>query len=187
MTPDDPDDLQAPETLEALSAAVTGRLPLPTSLRARLFANVSKTHRWEDLLDQIARDCDLDRDATEALLLTVDQPSSWEPSPLPGVQLLHFEGGPSTTNAITGFVQIEVGGTFAEHGHAGAEIVVVLQGELRDEQTKKRYGRGDRVVSGVDDVHALTAISDIPVIYLAVVQNGITLDGELIGPDDPRA
>ena len=173
--------------LEAVDAASSPTASAaPSELRARLLASAQTTHRFEDVLAQIAQDADLSDDATAALLLAIDEPTRWSPGPMPGLSLLHFDGGPKTAGAITGFVRIDPGARFPEHDHGGEEIGVILQGQLRDTATGLAHGRGDRVVHHPGTEHALEAISRIPVIYLAIAHVGVVLGGQLIGPEDAR-
>jgi putative transcriptional regulator len=169
--------------LEALASEPTSA---PKSLRARLLASTEQTHRFDDVAAQIARDADLSAEATAALLVAIDDPTRWVPGPLPGFSLLHFDGGPRTAGAITGFVRIDPGQRFPDHDHGGEEIGVILQGELRDTATGSTHRRGDRLVHHPGTLHALEAISRIPVIYLAIAHVGVVLGGQLIGPEDSR-
>jgi putative transcriptional regulator len=173
--------------LEAMDAASSSASPsAPSELRARLLDSARTTHRFEDVLAQIALDADLSDDTTAALLLAIDEPARWSPGPMPGLSLLHFDGGPKTAGAITGFVRIEPGARFPEHDHGGEEIGVILQGQLRDTATGRLHGRGDRLVHHPGTEHALEAVSRIPVIYLAIAHVGVVLGGQLIGPEDAR-
>lgn len=187
MSPDFLDDLDPAEVelLEAAASEVRAEPPAAT-LRERLFASVSAAHRWDDFVAELAEAMKLPLDAAERLLATVDEDDGWEDSGLPGVRLLHFEGGPGTEDAITGFVRIEVGGTFPHHEHVGQETVIVLQGTCVDSHGTT-YQRGQRIDQAPGTAHAITVTSDIPLLYLAVVQVGLRMDGEFLGPDDPRA
>lgn len=67
--------------------------------------------RFADLVDVgIAR-------AREILGL-IERPATWE-HPLPGVHLVHFNGGPACAAADCGFVRLAPGGTFPWHAHRG--------------------------------------------------------------------
>lgn len=161
--------------------------PSAGGLRQRMLNATESVHRFEGIEASIAEATDLEQSVVEELLLAIDRDESWEAAPMPNVALLHFEGGPRTKDAITGFVRVAPGGAFPEHGHAGDEVVIVLQGEAQDTSTGRRYGRGELIASNEDVEHAMVVTSDIPLIYLAVAQKGIILGGELITPDDPRA
>ena len=167
------------EAVETITSA-------PTELRARLLESTRTSHRFEDVLTQVAADADLSDEDTAELLLAIDDPSRWSAGPTPDLALLHFDGGPKTVGAITGFVRIAPGGRFPEHDHGGEEIGVILQGQLRDTATGQLHGRGERLVHQPGTEHALEAVSRIPVIYLAIAHVGVVLGGQLIGPSDAR-
>lgn len=153
-------------------------------VRARLLESTHREHRFPDLVSLVAQDADLPVVCAADLLVAVDDPSRWSPGPAPGVTLLHFEGGPKTASAITGFVRIEPGHAFPEHDHAGAEVGVVLQGALRDSATGVVHERGARMLSHPGTAHRLEVVSRGPAIYLAVAHVGVIVGGQLIGPDD---
>lgn len=154
-------------------------------LRARLLASTESTHRFEELVELISQASDLPSSRVDELLLAVDNASSWEEGPAPGIDLFHFEGGPKTAHSITGFVRIVTGGGFPHHDHLGAEVVVVLQGEARDTATGIVHGRGARVTAKPGHEHALEVTSDIPFIYLAVVEQGLSIGEREFKYDDP--
>ncbi|MBX3249336.1 MAG: cupin domain-containing protein [Myxococcales bacterium] len=176
---------------DAVARAMLGwpgdqRPAVDPAVRARLLESSHREHRFPDLVSLIARDADLPAVCAADLLCAVDDPSRWSPGPAPGVTLLHFDGGPKTADAITGFVRVEPGHFFPEHDHAGVEIGVVLQGALRDTATGAVHERGARVVTHPGTAHALEVVSRAPAIYLAIAHVGVIVGGQLIGPDDAR-
>jgi len=191
MSAQDEEDLfaeLAPSELEALvESAVASDDADAASGRKRLLEAARQTHRFEELVEAIAKAADLTPADVEPLLLKIDEPEAWDRGLHDAMHLLHFEGGPMTANAITGFVRIAPGHEFPMHDHVGEETVIILQGECRDHADGDLYGRGARIRSGPGYEHGLTVTSDIPLIYLAVVQQGIVVGGQVIGPDDPRA
>lgn len=179
---DGEDDL---ETAGALALLADGS-EASAALRARLIETVQRTHRWDDLEAEVASLIDLDLDSARALLLAVDEAGGWELGPLPHIELLHFGGGPAVADAITGFVRIPPGETFPHHEHVGDEAVLVLQGELRD-SSGAMHARGALLRMAAGTSHSLVVIGAIPLVYLAVVQRGVKIGGEVFGPHDPRA
>lgn len=179
------DELEAPD-LETLEAALTQLPGAAPSARARqaLLDATARTHRFEELVGPFAQACDLDETEAERLLLAIDDPTRWSPGPAPWIHLLHFEGGPKTARCITGIVRVDPGQSFPEHGHLGEEVVLVLQGEARS--GGRTYRRGDIVTAGPGDEHDVFVVSDIPLLYLAVVAEGIRVGDEEITFDDPR-
>jgi putative transcriptional regulator len=144
---------------------------------------------WERLAvrfgAQIASLTDLAEAQVHALLARLDDPASWSEA-LPGVQVFHFEGGPATAGAITGFVRIEAGGAFPEHEHVGREWNLVLRGALA--LPGGRVARvGDLIEMEPGSSHALGATAEEEVVFLAVALEGISIGGERVGPEDPRA
>lgn len=156
-----------------------------SSLRDRLLSSTKSTHRFDDLVELVANDADLPTSRVEELLLAIDEASTWEEGPAPGIELFHFDGGPKTAQSITGFIRIASGGGFPEHGHLGNEVVIILQGEARDTATGIVHGRGERLEATPGVEHALVVTSDIPFVYLAVVDQGIRIGDRNYKYDDP--
>jgi len=174
------------EAAETLGLAVDA-LPLPPSLRARLERSLESTHRFDDLEDVVADLADLPIDQARALLLRVDAPTtSWDPGPAPGIDLLHFEGGPRVRDAVTGFVRHAPGTTFPEHDHVGGERVLVLQGAFEDADGTV-YRSGEVAERGPCSPHSYRAVGPLPLVTMAVVQGGVVIGGVTIPPGDPRA
>ena len=176
------------ERFDDAIAPLAGALPAvgaDAGIRARLLASSKATHRFDDLVERIAQDADLPASRVDALLLGIDDPATWEAGPAPGIELYHFEGGPKTATAVTGFVRVATGGSFPHHGHLGSEVVVVLQGEARDTSTGEVHGRGARITAEPGVEHALEVTSDIPFVYLAVVEQGIRVGDRDYKYDDP--
>ena len=175
-----------PADREVLAEAISAlpEVPPAATARERLLDAAARTHRFEELVEPFAEACDLDRGAAEDLLRAVDEPERWSTGPAPWIHLLHFEGGPKTARCITGIVKVEPGRSFPRHGHLGPETVLVLQGRARSGE--RTYERGDLLTAGPDDVHEVEVVSDIPLVYLAVVAEGIVLGGETITFDDPQ-
>jgi predicted metal-dependent enzyme (double-stranded beta helix superfamily) len=172
--------------VETLGLAVDS-IPLPPMLRARLESSLDRTHRFDDLEDVVAQLADLPLDQARTLLLRVDAPSTkWDVGPAPGIDLLHFDGGPRVQNAITGFVRHAPGTTFPEHDHVGDEQVLVLQGSFEDSDGVV-YRSGEIAARGPCSSHSYRAVGPLPLVTMAVVQGGVIVDGVTIPPGDPRA
>lgn len=180
------DDGAPLEGMEALGLTVDAMLP-PPSLRLRLESSLATTHRFDDLEDSVAELADLPIDQARALLLRVDAPTTaWDPGPAPGIELLHFDGGPRVQNAITGFLRHAPGSTFPEHDHVGGEQVLVLQGAFEDADGVV-YGSGEIAARGPCSPHSYRAVGPLPLVTMAVVQGGLVVGGVTIPPGDPRA
>lgn len=153
-------------------------------LWARLRQSVRETHRFGDLEARCAELLDVDPSTAAALLLSIDRAASWQAGPAPEVSLLHVRGGPRVEGAVTGFVRIGHGGVFPDHEHVGDETVLILQGACEDDGAV--YRPGDVARRGPGGPHSVRQVGPIELVYLAVVEGGVVIDGERMGPDDPR-
>jgi quercetin dioxygenase-like cupin family protein len=162
----------------------------PPALRARIMDAARSTHRFDEFEASVASILDLPIDAVRELLLAIDEGrleegGRWQDGPAPGVELLHLRGGPAVAGAITGFVRVAPGAEFPDHAHLGDETVLILQGAYRDSDGTI-HRRGELVRMPLDTHHALVAIGEVPLVYLAVVRHGVRIGDVEIGPDDPR-
>ena len=142
----------------------------PADVKARLMASAGGG-RFEQFSDRIAKLLDVTIDRARELLGLIERESSWE-HPVPGVSLIHFDGGPAYAAADCGFVRIAPGCKFPWHTHRGEEVSVILSGAMRD-QDGRVLRAGDELVHQQDTQHELTAEGDEGVIYVARAMNGI--------------
>lgn len=142
----------------------------PADIKARLIASVGGG-RFDKLGDRIAKLLDVTLDRARELLGMIERSSSWE-NPVPGVSLIHFEGGPAYAAADCGFVRIAPGCKFPWHTHRGEEVSIILTGAMRDHDGKLLRA-GDELVHQQGTQHELTAEGDDAVIYVARAMNGI--------------
>ena len=103
---------------------------------------------------------------------------AWEPGPLPGIQLIHFDGGPAAVGADTGFVKFVAGLQFPNHKHHGDEVNYVMSGVLIDGDGT-RYGPGEAIIKTVSDTHSFSVPEDGEAIIF-VAQSGF----EIIPPEE---
>jgi putative transcriptional regulator len=181
-------ELEAEEKPHALLAEVASLLhPVTPSdaLRARLMASAAQG-RLDRYRLQVARLLDIDEERASELLDGIDDPSSFEAGPLPGIDLFHVEGGETVDGAITGFIRIAPGGVFPHHEHLGHEYVLVVQGAFRDEESGEVYRPGDLSTMTPGTAHELRVLPGPTLIYLAVVFEGVGIGGEAFRPGDPR-
>jgi quercetin dioxygenase-like cupin family protein len=175
----DADDASAVERAIAADPALAAELdsflglvvPVAPSpdLKAQLLASTGGG-RFEKFADRMAALFDVTVERARELLGLVERAASWE-NPVPGVSLIHFDGGPACAAADCGFVRIAPGCTFPWHMHRGEEVNVILSGVMRD-QDGKVFRAGDELVQAQDTEHDLTAVDD-EVIYVARALNGI--------------
>ncbi|HTL32373.1 MAG TPA: cupin domain-containing protein [Kofleriaceae bacterium] len=158
--------------LDSYLGLLTPVTPSP-DVKARLLASIG-SGRFERFADRMAKLFDVTLDRARELLGLVERDVSWE-NPMPGIALIHFDGGPACAAADCGFVRIQPGCTFPWHTHRGEEINVILSGTLRD-STGKVLQAGDELVQQASTQHDLTAGTD-EVIYVARAMNGIEVSG----------
>lgn len=151
--------------------------------KKRLLDRVKQGGRLHRFADTVAEMLDIDDATARTLLDGIDQRTSWEASPLDDVTLYHVEGGESVKGAITGFVRIPPGGVFPEHDHSGDEKVLIVQGHCRDTYDGRILAPGDIAgMSPSSGKHSVEALAGPPLVYLAVVFEGITVGGQKLGP-----
>ncbi len=180
---------EADTSLDALVGALDDELAPdtgPAGGRARLLAALDGTHRFDDLEERVAALLDIEPAAASGMLLDVDRVGVWEAGPNPSCTIFHVEGGPKVKDAVTGFVKVLPGGGFPPHEHLGDEIVLVLQGAFRDiDGTVVGAGQTASMPSG--SAHSFEVEGDLPLVYLAVIQRGVIIDGTPLLAGDPRA
>ena len=162
--------------------------PAPSAaLRARLLASARHEGRFAHHAAEVARLLDLSPEAAGTLLDSIAEQSRWGPGPAPGVGLYHVAGGPAVENAVTGFVRVDPGTTFPTHGHLGPETVLILQGACQD-SLGTRLVAGDLGHMEPGSEHSFEVPADgMPLLFLAVIQEGIEMFGQKMGPRHPGA
>jgi putative transcriptional regulator len=158
-----------------LAAELEGYLDLvavapPADVKARLIASIGGG-RFEQFSDRMAKLLDVTIDRARELLGLIESPAAWH-HPMPGVDLIHFAGGPAYASADCGFVRLAPGCKFPWHTHRGEEVSVILSGALRDHEGKLLRA-GDELVQLQDTQHELIAEADEEVIFVARAMNGI--------------
>ncbi|HYP97908.1 MAG TPA: cupin domain-containing protein [Polyangiaceae bacterium] len=139
--------------------------------RARLLATISQSEeRYAPLFDKLTRFFDLNADALRAIFVRAANEADWEPGPVPGVTLFHFQGGPAVAGLDTGFVRFRKGLPFPTHRHLGQERLLVLDGGYFDHE-QRWYGPGDLHEMSEGTEHALQMHADGDVL-VAVVMAG---------------
>jgi len=175
------DDDEAAALSELLVPALTTP---PSTLRDRLMRQWTPGSRFALVLDAVTDLLDLPREIVADLLAGIDKPESWEPGPFEGLALYHLPRAPRHANAIVGFVRLAAGAVFPEHEHLGQETVLVVQGGIDDsEGSQFRVGDISRLPAGT--AHHFRAAPHVDLVYLAIVDRGISIGGHLFGPDDP--
>jgi len=171
-------DPQLADELAALEdAAVALIAPVTPSsdVHARLLSSIG-AGPFERYTAQIAQLYDVSVDRSRELLGLMARTSSWDTA-LPGVHLVHFDGGPACTAADCGFVKLDPGTAFPQHQHMGEEVSLILAGRLRDRTTGRIYAPGDEIVEAQGVDHDVICEGEEACIYAARALNGISIAG----------
>jgi putative transcriptional regulator len=167
------------QTTDALGAAIQTVAPSP-AVKQRLLASVGGG-RFEAFSARMATLFDVTLDRARELLGLIERPASWVPQ-IPGISLVHFEGGPSAAAADCGFVRIAPGAMFPPHTHLGEEVVTILSGSIRDMNNNRVIGPGEDYVQLEGTTHALLCLGDEDCLYASRAMNGIAVFGTRIHP-----
>jgi putative transcriptional regulator len=165
--------------LAAVTEVLVGATALPPVIpsieaRSRLLGALGGPDRFRPFFAELARRFDLGVEAIRALLVRVDDPAAWEPTPSRHIQLIHFAGGPALGAADAGFVRVAAGKMFPRHGHLGREMSFVLEGRMfKDGQV---FGPGQIDGATSEHVHEYTAGPERDLVVM-VWHDGIVLTG----------
>jgi len=157
------------ETATQLVTLVPSAIP-GNDVKPRLMASIG-AGRFERFSSRMASLFDVTVDRARELLGLVERGASWE-TPVPGIGLVHFDGGPACATADCGFVRIAPGCTFPWHTHRGEEVSVILSGTLRD-HSGRLLRPGDELVQAQGSQHDISAEGSEEVIFVARAINGI--------------
>ncbi len=130
----------------------------------------------EGLIDRLGKLFDLQTQRIREILTLSNDPgnSPWIASHIPGVSLLHFEGGQAVSKADCGLVYLSTGAVFPKHCHHGDEWALIIKGciaeQSESEQDHRTFYTGDLAFSAAGSTHALQVVGDEPVL-LAIVNH----------------
>lgn len=164
---------------EAADVLIDPVEPSP-EIHARLVASIGGG-RLAQFGANLAKLYDVTVDRARELLGLIERAVSWEVG-APGVDLVHFEGGPAYAAADCGFIRLAPGTAFPLHRHLGEEVSLILTGRLQDRATGRIFGPGDEIVEGQGVDHDVVCDGDEPCIYAARVMNGIEIAGAPVRP-----
>ena len=139
-------------------------------VKTRLMASIG-AGRFERFAARMASLFDVTVDRARELLGLAERGASWE-TPVPGIGLVHFDGGPACAGADCGFIRIAPGCTFPWHTHRGEEVSVILSGTMRD-HSGRLLRPGDELVQAQGSQHDLKAEGSEEVIFVARAFGGI--------------
>ncbi|HEY0192042.1 MAG TPA: cupin domain-containing protein [Kofleriaceae bacterium] len=160
--------------------AVTRPVAPGSDVFARLLASVGHG-RFDAFATRMAKLFDVAVERARELLGLIERPASWVPQ-IPGISLVHFDGGPAVAAADCGFVRLEPGATFPPHSHLGEELVTILSGQVRDATNDRVLGPGEDYLQVEGSLHYLVCVGDEPCIYASRATNGIALGGVRVRP-----
>lgn len=160
------------DTTALLASALPVVAPPPDVLQ-RLLASAG-VGRFERFAERCAVLFDVTLDRARELLGLIERPASWLPQ-LPGLSLVHFDGGPSMANADCGFIRMAPGAMFPPHSHLGEETVTILAGRIHDVVNDRVLGAGDDYVQREGTKHYLMSVGTEDCIYASRAVGGIDL------------
>ena len=149
------------------------------AVKARLLASIGGG-AYEKFSTRMASLFDVSVDRAREFLGLIERPASWNPE-IPGIDLVHFEGGPAYAAADCGFIRLAPGTTFPPHTHLGEEVSLVITGTLQDHEGRL-YKPGDELVQALDSQHHITAVGGEVCIFAARAMNGIAVAGAPVRP-----
>jgi hypothetical protein len=119
---------------------------------------------------------DVTVDRAREILGLIERPGSWEIQ-VPGIALVHFDGGPAYAAADCGFIRLSPGAIFPYHKHLGDEAVVVLEGSVFDATNNRVIDAGDEYFQPEGTQHALMNRGSVDCIFAARAMHGIEVAG----------
>jgi putative transcriptional regulator len=169
-----------------LEAAVDAIAPVPPApdVRARLLASAG-AGPFERFARQLSALYEVTLDRAREILGLIERAASWEPQ-IPGIALVHFDGGPAYRAADCGFIRMAPGAVFPPHSHVGDEAVVILAGEVRDATHGRVLRAGDEYLQIAGSEHYLVNDGPVDCIFAARAMHGITIAGAPMRPQRSR-
>ena len=146
-------------------------------VRATLLASIDTTSPLAGFVDRLATFFDVGTERAREFLDSIAHISEdpWQASGLPGISLLHSQGGPTVATAENcGLVHLEPGTTFPEHQHLGEEWALVLQGRCI-EHTGIISRPGDLVHKSTGSRHSFRVLDDEPFVFAVVLYGGFQI------------
>ncbi len=163
------------EALAALTQALPPEAAPPGGRRRLVEAARSGVTRWAPFFGRVSALFDVTDERARELLTLADDPARWVAGPLPGVELLHLEGGPRVAQADVGLVRQPAGMHFPAHRHLGDERALLLEGGYRDDQGRL-YRPGHLHEMPAGSVHSYDVLRDGPCLIALVLFGGIDLE-----------
>ena len=151
----------------------------PSDLRSRLLEDVSAIAPYSLYHLQMAEALGGTEAGLREELASMPHPSTWAEGPIPHCRLFPCVAAAQPRDAIRTLVRMEQGSRFPDHEHVGDETVLIVQGSLRSEDGEvHRPGKVLRMAAGTS--HGFDVPAGLDLIYLAVVEEGLKIDDQLI-------
>jgi predicted ChrR family anti-sigma factor len=166
---------EAEETLALVALDLPPETPSPAVFE-RLMQSTQGP--FEGVVDKAGRLWDLGAERVRELFEWM-KTASWEPSGIPGVDVLHLEPGPKAAHADAGFVRFAPGTEFPHHDHMGDELQLILDGSMVDDRGIE-YRPGDLMSKPESSSHSFVIGPDGCLIALSLV-GGIVIAGVRYG------
>ena len=165
------------EGLEATALASPEVAPSPR-LRETILASLGPATRFEGLRERLSTFLDLSAKSTRELVAEIAhvarRDGPWEDDQVPGLRLLHFDGGVRVAEAHCGLVHIEPGTLYPPHRHRGDEWAFILQG-CAEEDSGAVWRPGDLVHQPAGSTHAFRVVGNEPFVFAVVLYEGLDM------------
>ncbi len=160
---------------DATTALIEPVAPAP-EIKARLLASAGEG-RFEKYSSKMTTLFDVSLDYARELLGLAERTASWEQQVIPGIHLVHFDGGPAYVGADCGFVRLADGAVFPPHDHLGEEVSLILAGQVKviENNTERILVAGDELVQPEGSSHHLVGVGEC--IFATRAVNGIAIGG----------
>lgn len=166
------------ELIDALAELVPPGKEAPDLLKQKLLGSALRPRlRYAPHFGKLSQLFDLTDLELAALFERADRTSEWVTASIPGVSLLHLQGGPRVAHADNGLVRLAPGARFPTHRHLGQERVLVLRGGYTDEPSGRVYAAGDLHEMSEGTGHAYTALPDQELLFAVSLERGVDVEG----------
>jgi mannose-6-phosphate isomerase-like protein (cupin superfamily) len=179
------DPLLAAELLayqDTTSQLVTPIEPSP-AVKSRLLASIGGGP-LERFAQRLGALYDVTVERARELLGLIERPASWE-AQVPGIALVHFDGGAAYAAADCGFIRLAPGAIFPFHKHLGEEVCVVLEGAIYDATNDRLIEAGEDYSQPAGTEHALINKGSVDCVFAARAMHGIEIAGAPVRPSKP--